>query len=204
MIASALARALRRPFASSSRERRRLVPPPPLCARDEPAYALLETARLICERLRARDGEERAVPEPRLAELHRELGLAGYFASERIPSQQRRAVLEHAHGRAHALAGPRGDWAVLSALIVEAEAAVLGALHVPGLSDHMQQAHERLAAARALLDAQADRSGAERKSTGSRTEPESDRCRADRTSAQPAMTMRPASARAYRHPRASA
>jgi hypothetical protein len=132
---------------------RRLTPPPPLCARDEPAYALLETARLICEGLRARSAEQRAEPESWLAELHRELGLAGYFASERIPSDQRRALLEHARSRAQELGGARGGLPVLAALIAEAQRAVLGALHVPGLSDHMQQAHARLTGARMLLEA---------------------------------------------------
>jgi hypothetical protein len=152
MFCSPLRTLLGRLAPRRPRDRRPATPAPPICARDEPAYVLLETARLRCERLRARSGEQATEPERWFAQLHRELGLAGYFAGERIPSQQRLELLESARARAQGLRGAPGELHSLAALVDEAQGAVLGALHVPELSDHMQQAHERVLAALALLD----------------------------------------------------
>jgi DNA-binding XRE family transcriptional regulator len=129
----------------SRRRRSRSAPLPPLCARDEPAYVVLETARLRCERaLEHKPGEKW------LRALHREVGLAGYYASERIPSLRRRELLELARRRARD--GVREDeLAALAELAQQAARAVEDGLLVPELSDHMQRARERLAQAQLML-----------------------------------------------------
>jgi len=127
------------------RPRPRPAPLPPLCARDEPAYVMLETARLRCERAIERRSSERW-----LHGLHRELGLAGYYASERIPSSRRRELLELARERAREQV--RGDeLAALAELARQAARAVEDGLLVPELSDHMQRARERVAQALRML-----------------------------------------------------
>jgi hypothetical protein len=69
---------------------------------DEQAYLLLEEARLRCLRLC-----EEALTRARRRQLevaYREIGMAGYMASSRIPSDRRRRLLWQAHERSRASA----------------------------------------------------------------------------------------------------
>jgi hypothetical protein len=130
-------------------EAHRSPSPPPLCVREESAYALLESARLRCEQLGARE-----LPEGSwLRALHRELGLAGYLVSARIPSDRRGEVLAGARSRVRQ--APRraieAELRELRELLRHAEEALERALVAPELSDHVARAQEPLARACELL-----------------------------------------------------
>jgi len=74
--------------------------------------------------------------------VHRELGLAGLFASSNIPTQVRHALLADAHRRCEQLVAEASDQ--LDGLIVvlrRATHAVEHGLLAPGLSDHIHLAH---------------------------------------------------------------
>jgi hypothetical protein len=111
----------------------------------------LEEARLRCEAFRA----AAATPARReaLQRLHRELGLAGLFASSNIPTSTRLALLADAHRRC----GERSPDAsnpmdVLVSIMHRSQDAVEHALVAPGLSDHMHLAHVHLLCAQELLE----------------------------------------------------
>jgi hypothetical protein len=119
--------------------------------RDGRAYVLLEEARLRCEAMRAEAGTRARYDT--LNRLHRELGLAGLFASSNLPTSVRHALLADAHQRCPE-ALPHGADA-LHALVLamrRSEDAVDAGLVAPGLSDHMDRALVHLLRAGADLD----------------------------------------------------
>lgn len=118
-----------------------------IAAREAAAYALLEEARLRCEYVGEREGE----PEPReeLRAVHKELGLAGFFAGANLAGSTRREALALAHARCQG-AAPDDDRA-LEPLLVRARSAVEQSLIVSALSDHMHLAHVHAVSAQELL-----------------------------------------------------
>lgn len=130
------------------RKRRRLSPPP-RPPRDEEAYLRLEEARLHCLRLRDHASSEPA--RERLAAAYRELGMAGYMASNEIPSRRRLAILAEAHERCERPA--RDGLRTLHTLAQQAAVAVERALVAPGITDHLQLAVEHVARAEVALGA---------------------------------------------------
>jgi hypothetical protein len=130
---------------------RRAVRPSPAEAlsREHDAYRLLEEARLRCLQLRE---EVRSEARRRLLrEAYRELGLAGYLASSRIPSAPRLELLAAAHAAGAEAAGEAHGARALLAVVASAATAVEAALVAPGVTDHVQQAAEHLARARREL-----------------------------------------------------
>ncbi len=122
----------------------------PVTKRDELAYALLEEARLMTEQLRAHTDSPK-----RRAELHslqREIGLAGFAASARLPSSTRRATLALVHRRQQAQPRSLATMHRLAEVLESGRAAVERALTVPGLSDHIHLARGHADAAQELLD----------------------------------------------------
>jgi hypothetical protein len=121
--------------------------------RDENAYVLLEHARLRCEQLRdtaeLRDQSSALVAGHALDAAHRELGLAGFYASSEIPADSRRAWLALAHELANR---PTVD--VIDALDSasnHALSAVETGLGASAGSDHLHRAHFHLLIAREFL-----------------------------------------------------
>jgi hypothetical protein len=110
----------------------------PLVEREVAAYAVLEEARLRCERLLAA-GHESWGPETLLT-LHRETGLAAFFSSEDLPSAERRRALAGAQVGVDASCADVDEQALV-ALLEGARWAVEDCLIAPGLSDHMHLAH---------------------------------------------------------------
>ncbi|MGH2929189.1 MAG: hypothetical protein ACRDL8_13380 [Solirubrobacteraceae bacterium] len=157
---------MRLSLSRSHRPRRRTsCSEPTIAQRDETAYVLLAEARLrsewlcanaerLCadpERLCA-DPEREREPQAGMPALHRELGRAAYHASERIPSDRRRALLEQARAAAQRAAhSDRERVDALQALTVQAEQAVRQCLVAPGLTDHMNHADLHLRTGRELL-----------------------------------------------------
>lgn len=135
--------------------RRKTPLPPPatpsVAERDEAAYTLLEEARIRCEDMQA---EAEQPPEQEwLLRLHRELGTAGYLASENISCARRTALVALARTQATVpTPDARGPLAALIAVAEQAAAAVDQALIAPGLSDHALSARSHLAAAAEMLD----------------------------------------------------
>jgi hypothetical protein len=122
-------------------------------AREERAYLLLEEARLLCERLHA-CGDQDA--EYLISPLHRQLGLAGYFASSSIRAVRRHALLDRARSRARAADHLQRPPDIVRALVGVSRIAcdaVGDALGVEVLSDHMHLAHVHLLSAQELLRA---------------------------------------------------
>lgn len=117
-----------------------------LLERERAAYVLLEEARLRCERI---DG---AVHQNDLGALHREIGIAGFCASEKLPRAHRTQALACARDRAAAARDARDGWA-LACLLERSQRAVQESLIAPGISDHMREALLHLLSAQELLGA---------------------------------------------------
>jgi hypothetical protein len=118
--------------------------------RDEAAYVLIEEARLRCARLRDRERAEGSAVA--LDRVHRELGLAGYFASSALPRRRRLPALDRARARCvsnELSLSPAIR--LLETLVSRARRAVESALGVPELSDHMHLAHVHILDAQKLL-----------------------------------------------------
>lgn len=124
---------------------------PSLAQRDESAYTVLEEARIRCESMLAQTQSE---SESRwLKALYRELGTAGFLASENIASHRRVELLELARRQAGApVVSAREPLGALLTLARHAGRAVEQALIAPGLSEHMLCARQHLVAAIDLLD----------------------------------------------------
>lgn len=134
------------------RSRKRQTQPNPEAPRhrDAAAYALLEEARLRCEVLRA-EAKTPAVRDS-LHSLHRELGLAGLFASSNLPTAARLALLAEAHQRCKQTVTEESEpMAALAWIMRRAHDAVEHGLIAPGLSDHMRLADVHLHGASEIL-----------------------------------------------------
>ena len=117
---------------------------------EERAYLLLEAARLCCEGLSSRG--ETAIAASTLEDVHREVGLAGFFASTNLAPELRRAALARArHGSpCNDIGAPRCDRGLVAA-VERARRAVEAGLIAPCLSDHMHLAHVHVLSAEDLL-----------------------------------------------------
>jgi hypothetical protein len=109
---------------------------------------LLEEARLRCLSLRDEAGADRRAHV--LAVAYRELGMAGYMASSRIPSDRRLRLLDEARERSAQSRGSHGLRALMH-VAGAAATAVDRALVAPGITDHVQSAAEHLVRARLAL-----------------------------------------------------
>ncbi|MFZ0385232.1 MAG: hypothetical protein WAL22_06195 [Solirubrobacteraceae bacterium] len=113
---------------------------------EEQVYALLEEARLRCEQLRAA-----AHTEPdrlSLREIHRELGLASWYAGSELDRDRRLALLDNARQQStRAMLHPAHSPHVVATVAILAEDALLGA----DQPKHMHGAHVHLLNAMALL-----------------------------------------------------
>jgi hypothetical protein len=102
--------------------------------REAHAYLLLEEARLRCERF------ENGPLQSELRLIHREIGMAGLFASSEIPSSLRHALLDAA--RLYDESPIPGDpVAVLEVALGRACTAVERCLTARAPADHMHLAH---------------------------------------------------------------
>ena len=123
---------------------------------DARAYGLLEEARLRCEKLRSEAAT--AAKRDALERLHRELGLAGFFASSNIPARARRGLLGQAHQRcAESVSECSNSIDALALIMLGSAHAVEHGLLAPGLSDHMHLAHVHLLRGQELLKHHASR-----------------------------------------------
>jgi hypothetical protein len=127
------------------------------------AFTLLETARLRCELVALRD----SVEEAELREVHRDLGLAGYYACAEFGREQRLECLALAHGECdnHPLLDLRTAIETIfdeAAAAADALADALTELELPSrgeLSDvqrhlaHVHAAHLHVMSAAETLDA---------------------------------------------------
>jgi hypothetical protein len=137
-------------FFHRRKQRERSDPEPPR-ERDARAYALLEEARLRCEALRG--AATTSTRREALHRVHRELGLAGLFASSNLPTSARHALLANAHGAAQGASCQASDaFDSLVSIVVCCCDAVEHGLVAPGLSDHMHLAHVHLLRAQELLE----------------------------------------------------
>jgi hypothetical protein len=85
--------------------------------------------------------------------LHREIGLAGLFASSNIPTSTRHALLAGAHHRcAEALPEASDAMDALVLMMLWSADAVEHGLVTPGASDHMHLAHVHVLRAHELLE----------------------------------------------------
>lgn len=118
--------------------------------RDAHAYVLLEEARLRCEQLCS---EAATSPQGKaLQAVHRELGLAGLFASSNIPTQVRQTLLADAHRRCEQPVAETSDQlGGLIVVLLSATHAVEDGLLAPGLSDHINLAHIHVLRGQELL-----------------------------------------------------
>jgi hypothetical protein len=116
-------------------------------AGDEACYACLEEARIRCE------GICQDLANPRQGEwlraIHRELGFAGYAASEHIPPFRRDRILTVSRSRA--TNRPARPLAALEAAVERARTVVEATLERGGSGDHLHLAHVHVAAALDLL-----------------------------------------------------
>lgn len=114
------------------------------------AYTLLEIARLRCERLLHTAPGDRA-----LNAIHRDLGLAGYYASAELHPAVRTHCLAVAHAQSE-LDVHSGRRAALDAMFEGAASAcdALTAALVIAAADHLHLAHLHLSSAAESLDRQ--------------------------------------------------
>lgn len=104
----------------------------------ELAYAVLEEARLVCERLSGGD----VTHAGGLRVLHRQLGMAGFYVSCEMAELRRRRLLQHAKARCDERFGAEADLcASLQALAQEGRVAIEHALQLVGPCDHLHLAH---------------------------------------------------------------
>jgi hypothetical protein len=118
----------------------------PFLQREVSAYVLLEEARLRCERVLEVVGDA-----PLLGQLHRELGLAGFFASSCVPPDKRRESRDRAHDRCGSEAALGDDERALGRLVERAQKVVESGLTAPVPTDYMHLAHIHVLQARDLL-----------------------------------------------------
>ncbi len=120
--------------------------------REEASYVLLEEARLLCEGLCCQCGQVEA--RGILNTLHREFGLAGFFASSNLSAQRRQRLLDDARCRArdHGSSARRIITA-LRGLTRESLRAIEAAPGAEGFTDNMHLAHVHLLGAQELLRA---------------------------------------------------
>ena len=114
---------------------------------DASAYALLEEARLRCERLSDQTRQDTECASLKL--VHRHLGMAGYLASSRIAHDQRGELLAIAHK--HARQPVQDAIRALAKTALSAERAVERALADPLASEDMQVTQTHLTHAMDLL-----------------------------------------------------
>jgi hypothetical protein len=111
------------------------------------AYVLVEEARLRCERVEG-DALLR-----QFRRIHREIGMAGLFASAELPSVSRQVLLEVARLRSEApVAGALDAVSALEITFGRACAAVEDCLAGPGPVDHIHLAHIHALAATQRLN----------------------------------------------------
>jgi hypothetical protein len=137
-----------------AREQDRWPIPEPFENQDDArVYVWLEEARLRCEELQSR--ATTALQRQALHRVHRELGLAGLFASSNMPTHVRHALLTIARQRC---IGPLSQAAEevegLEVVMLRARDAVEYAAVVSGLSDHMHLAHVHLLRGQELVQEQ--------------------------------------------------
>jgi hypothetical protein len=108
------------------------------------AYVLIEEARLRCERLeivglRHFDEGDR---QDLFREIHREIGMAGLFASTEIESWSRKILLEAARLRSESpIRGALDAAGILEIALGRACTAIEHCLNAPEPVDHMHLAH---------------------------------------------------------------
>jgi hypothetical protein len=112
------------------------------------AYALLEEARLRCARLAADSAQPRWIA---LRELHRQIGMAGWYASMQVDRGRRLALLATAHQRSDRAIGDLQDTDALAEVMIYSEDAIAGQLTRDAHSDHMHLAHLHLLHAMQLI-----------------------------------------------------
>lgn len=117
--------------------------------RDARAYVLVEEARLRCEALRAAARDEARGHE--LRRLHRELGLAGLYASANVPSRTRRALLGGVHDRCDQPGASIASTGGLLRTMRRALRAARRSLTKDGPADHMELARLHLLRAMEFL-----------------------------------------------------
>jgi hypothetical protein len=118
-----------------------------LAGADGRAYELLEECRIRCERLTdAADGSVM------IEAIHREIGLAGYFASDAMSPAIRGRILAIARTRAGIdLGGPEHAVANLQRTVECSLNAIDMAMQLPGAGDHMHLAQMYVLSARDAL-----------------------------------------------------
>ena len=118
---------------------------------DGHTYALVEEARVRCERLAHAAGTSSERASLELVQL--ELGHAGFIAGSKLPADARQTLLGSAREQA-TQSGPRESDAThdLVATALQAEQAVERGLGNPQLSSHMHFVHTHLRRALDLLE----------------------------------------------------
>jgi hypothetical protein len=125
--------------------------PPPWWDDDRAlAYVVLEQARAVCEEVRQRP--DRIEEVYALREIHRHLGLAGYFVSEELEPQLRHALWEivAAHGAVRITAA-RDREQLLLLLAAHARQILWRCVGDPPRDDHLQSAYRHNSQALAQL-----------------------------------------------------
>lgn len=115
---------------------------------DPSAYALLEEARLRCQRLRDMTPEGTECVSLKL--IHRDLGIAGYLASSSLAPDRRGELLAVAHR--HADQSVQNEIRVLVETALLAEQAVQRAVDDPLGSEQLHVAQTHLSHALELLE----------------------------------------------------
>lgn len=115
---------------------------------DDAAYLLLEEARLRCESLQRLPSGPTSALDP----VHRELGLAGFYAGAELRPWTRHGLLVLASDRSErVMADPQERLLALFVTTMSAETAVDAQLTGSPARDHVHLAHMHLLSAQKLL-----------------------------------------------------
>jgi hypothetical protein len=88
-----------------------------------------------------------------LRHIHRELGLAGWFAGCELPEARRHARLADAHQRADRIMTAAQRLGALAITVINGEGAIVQQIANGNLGEHLVRAHEHVLSAAGLLAA---------------------------------------------------